>query len=618
MRNGCVVLMGLVVAVAAGCGGQGAHPLANRCTAESADPNACLALAKDRLARKDDAGVREYMEKLVVATNAAPACLRDHDEPGCFAGVVALLREHPVGLLAAYDLSDDLLASVPRWTGSDATGPRMQARLVLVGMCTTPGRDAIAQQRACIVLGDLVSDERMRRCGPGCDPTDKERLSGWSTADVIDGYAAACRVDRSRVPAVDYAPFAELVAKTYAVASENPVCAVATSTLHGASIPEALASADRIRADIKARESSAQSAQKREAERLAAMEKSKAEAAVRVAAAEEAEFRKNILDAIHRSDWPATFGQLTRRRGSAVDATVADALQKIWEPFTEWAIGQTGAPGAYLDLSSRLELAPKNHAIRVSLASFRERALAEAKKTAKSARGVGGAWLHAAVVARIAGPLFQEEQRAADAAWAKLVASTRTSLVLEALAPACASLVRPPVGGGRTVKAKAALECIVEPEQTVTKKEPFKVKQRVVGASGEEDVESETVVDVVHRTYKVSVQGVIAIYAGAPRKAVPIAFAELVDDVDGSDARKFDNALKTARELIAQATVGALEAGDAAKAYAAGATALKNGRKEAAENHFVIHGVLAGSSPELDEIMMSYGVTFADLMPAAK
>ena len=58
---------------------------------------------------------------------------------GCFVGVVALLREQPIGLLSLYDVEPDLLAAVPRWTGSDSTGPRMQARVALHGMCARTG-----------------------------------------------------------------------------------------------------------------------------------------------------------------------------------------------------------------------------------------------------------------------------------------------------------------------------------------------------------------------------------------------------------------------------------------------------------------------------------------------
>jgi hypothetical protein len=571
-------------------------------------------MAKDRQARKDEPGVREYMEKLVLATNTAPACLRDFKADGCFIGVVALLREPPVGLLGQYEIDGDLLASVPRWTGSDSTGPRMQARIALNGMCAVPGRDALAQQRACIVLGDLVADERMRRCGPDCDATNKEALGGWSTAEVMDGYAAACKVDTAKIPNVDYAPFSDLVKSTYGVTSNKPVCDVASSAKKGASIPGALETAARIRADIKARSASADSAAKREAERMIAMEKMKVEQAAKAAAAEEAAFKVDVLAAIHRSDWAATFGMLTKRRGSSIDKEVSDALQKIWDPFTIWLIGQNGVAAAYLDLSSRLALAPKNHVIRVSLASLQEDALVAAKATQKLARGVGGSWLHAALVSRIAGPTDAKASGAASAAFAKLVATARTSLVLEALAPACSPIYRPGPTGGKTVKAKSTLQCTIEAEKTETRKEPFKVQQHVVGPDGEKDVEVETMVDVTHRTYKVVVHGVLAVYSGAPRQAIPIDYEEIVDDVDGSDPRKFDNAIKIVRDSIYEATVGALEAAEATKALTAAQTAIKNNRKEAAENNLVIHGVIAGSSPELDEVMVGYGISFAELV----
>lgn len=603
-----------VVTVAIGCGHAGMKPIENACTTKG-DPGACLDVAKERLAKGDENGAREYMDKLVQAINAAPACLRDHEERGCFGGVVALLRDKPVGLLAPYDMPEGLLDIVPRWTGSDETGPRVQARTLLAGMCTVAGADPVAQQRACIVLGDLVDDERTKRCGFSCDPSNKDALPGWSAADVIDGYAAACKVDRKRADPARATAFAKQVETTYKVTGADPICAVVSSTLHGASIPEALATKNRIRAENRARDASATTAAKREAERLAAMEKAKVAAAEAATRAETAAWDKAILEAIHRSDWAATFGLLTKRRGSPIDDTVATALDKIFEPFVEWSTKNTSLPAAYLDISSRLALAPKNHAIRVTLATLRDLALAEAKKNARTARGVGGKWLHAALVAEIAGPSYPDEQAAAQAAWQKLLAASRTSLVLDAVSPACSSLVRPAFVGGKTVKAKAALTCTVEPETTTTAKEPFKVKQHVVTADGEHDVEQETTVDVTHRRYKVIVHGVIAIYAGAPRKAVPIDFEEIVDDVDGSDARTFDAAKAAAMDLITKSTVGVIETADAAKAYAAAQQALKVNRKDAAENSLVIHGVLAGSSPELDEIMIGYGTTFADLLP---
>lgn len=604
----------LVAVVVVGCGHGGTVPKESACTAASGDPGACLDTAKARHAKGDETGAREYMGHLVSALNASPACLRDHDAAGCFGGVVALLREPPVGLLASYAISEDLLSMVPRWTGSDETGPRVQARTALQGMCVTPGRDPIAQQRACIVLGDLVDNEITRRCGLACEPEAAAKLPGWGSTDVIDGYAAACKLDRTRADPKKQAAFVAELATIYKVGGANAVCDVTKSTLHGASIPEALATKERMRSEARAQQSSASAAAKREAERIAAMEKSKAIAAEAAIKAETAQFNKNILEAIHRSDWPGTFGLLTKRRGSPIEEPVATAIDKIFAPFVEWATKNTSVSAAYLDLAHRLELAPKNHSIRVSLATLRDLALLDAKHAARGARGVGGAWLHAAIIAKVAGPSFPQEAAAAAAAWKKLVASARTSLVLESLAPACVPLVRPPFEGGRIVKAKSTLQCTIEPEKTYTAKEAFKIKQHVVTSEGEHDVEHEEMVEVTHRTYKVVVSGVLAIYSGAPRKAVPIEFEEIVDDVDNSDPRKFEVARATVMDLITRSTVGDLEAAEAAKAYAAAQKALKVNRKEAAENQLVIHALLAGSSPELDELMVGYGISFAELM----
>jgi hypothetical protein len=618
------------VVVIAACGHAPPRPAADLCDAANADPNACLAVAEERLALHDEAGMRESMDKLVNALNASPACLRDHDARGCFAGVVALLREHPVGLLAPYDLAEDLLDFAPRWTGSDATGPRAQARTALQGMCTTTGRDPIAQQRACLVLGDLVQDERNRRCGLDCDPAaeaNRDALQGWGPSDVIDGYAAACKVDHAHVPALDYDPFAAEVAHVYHTPKADPVCGAATSSRRGASIPDALAARDRMEIEARAKAASSENVAKREAARLIAMEKAKAEAAKRAAIADQAAFDSALMEAIHRSDWAVTYGLLTKRRGGSIGDAATTALNKIFEPFSDWTIAQSNGSvaAAYLALSSRLVRAPKNHAIRVSLATLRDRALVEAKASAKRARGLGATWLHAALVARIAGPLFPDEQKVADAAWTKLVTATRASLEIQNLSPACTPLVpAPPAGTKATVKAKSTLECTLLPERRFTAKEPFKVKQHVVTNDGEQDVEAETMIDVTHRTFQVAVHGVIAIYAGAPRRAVPIDFEEIVDDTrgdtgddsaDGSDAHTYEAAVAAARDLITRSTVGAIETATADKAYAAGRAALKVGRKDAAENWLVIHGLIAGSSAELDDLMVNYGITFGDLLP---
>ncbi len=566
------------------------RPQQDACTSASADPGACLAVARERLERRDEPGAREYMEKAVVAINAAPACLRDHPAASCFAGVIVLLHEPPVGLLAPYTLPQGLLDIVPRWTGSEATGRRMQARLALHGMCVVPGRDVVDQQRACIVLADLVEDERMKRCGPTCDVTNPNAASGWSAADVIDGYATACKIDKSRVDRARQAAFAEDIARIYKVRGADASCAVAGSELRGASIPEALASMARIREEAKRRASATSKAADREAQRIAEMQKSSATNAVAVARAEDADFEKLALAAIAQADWPTTLALLTKRRGSPVGDPVASALQRVWDSFAGWMVMQSSATTAYLDLSSRLALTPPAHPVRQSLASLRERALVEARAAMRNTRGIGGTWLHAAILARVAGPTATTEKAAAAAALAKLVATTRVSLTIDRAHPACAPLLRAPPPG-RAVVARATLACTLEPERKITTPE-----------------------GVTARTFKVVVHGTLDITRGATARRIPIDVDVVVADTDGTDARTFDMVRSAASELIQKAVVGAIEAEDAQKALTAASQALKVGRTAAAEHHLVTHALLAGPSPELDEILARYGVAFGELM----
>jgi hypothetical protein len=568
------------------------HPQQDACTSASADPGACLAVARTRLELRDEAGAREYMEKVIIALNAAPACLRDHAAEGCFTGVVVLLREPPVGLLAQYSVPEGLLELAPRWTGSEATGRRVQARAALQGMCSVPSSDAVARQRACVVLGDLVEYERMKRCGPSCDPTDSAAIAGWSTHDVIDGYAAACKVNKTKVDRARQNAFAEEIARTYKVRGPDASCAVATSELRGASIPDALANMERIRQDVKNRETSTTKAALREAQRISEMEKAQTAAAQAAARGADAEFEKLVLAAIAQSDWATTWAQLTKRRGSPISDTIATSLQGQWQPFMSWAISQSSPMAAYLDLSSRLAKTSASHPIRQSLAALRERALVDARAATRHTRGPGGAWLRAAILARVAGPEAVVEKQAAATAFDKLVSTTRVALTVEGLTPACGPLVKT-APRGRPVKAKSTLVCVLEPERTVPK----------------EDDPSTNV-----RTFKVVVQGKLEVRHGAAPRSVPIDINVVVADSDGTDGRTFEMVGKAAIETIQRSLVGAIEAEDAAKAFDAARKALKAQRPEAAENHLVIHALLAGSSPELDEILGGFGLTFGELL----
>src|ERR1043165_7183498 len=77
------------------------------CSAKAgADPGACLAVANDRMMAKDEDGAKQYVE---AATDAiGPGCLHDHAADGCFKTIVLLLGDEPVGLLAGFEVSQDL------------------------------------------------------------------------------------------------------------------------------------------------------------------------------------------------------------------------------------------------------------------------------------------------------------------------------------------------------------------------------------------------------------------------------------------------------------------------------------------------------------------------------
>ncbi|MDX2086913.1 MAG: hypothetical protein SFX73_03635 [Kofleriaceae bacterium] len=623
MRAAWVVLVGAV-----GCGHGGIQPMVTACErARGADPGACLAVARDRLARHDQTGVQQYMENTVQAIIAAPRCLDVHAEESCFAGVAVLLRDEPVGLLADYNVTQELLQSLPRWNGPDAEGPRAQARTVLQGMCTTERGSPAARQRACLVLGDLVEDERVRRCGPNCDLAQaNELLAGWTKTDVIDGYATACKLAR----ATPDTAFAEQVAKVYGVSGGDAACAVSKAELRGASIPNAVAGRARAIFEANQRANAAAASAAREAQRTAELKKREEEARVARAKAADAEATQQLVAAASNQDWPALLAHMRKRRLGQADAAAATAVAQQWDPFVTWLSGESSIIGAYIEIDEAVRLlAPRGHALLDELEGLRTRALAEVRKRGKTARGPGGVWLYAALAERVAGPGQMVEANASAAAFAKLNSTARVSLVIDKLVPACAS-IRPEMRKGRTVRATSTLTCTIEPEKKWTTTEMVKVKQHVVKTrtvmkdgreqqeiESEEDVEQDVPNEVAHRTYKVVVRGELAITSGAPRRVVPIELEDVLEDGDADDTRTFEAARAKAIQTIHAAVIGPVEAGEATKAYAAAQQALAVKRAAAAENQLVIHGLLAGASPELDELLSQYALVFTDLLPTA-
>lgn len=578
--------------LAVGCGHGGMKPMVAACTrASGADPGACLAVARAKLTSNDEAGARAYVEKSIEALNASPACLRDHAAAGCFESIIVLLREEPVGLLATYDVPEGIRVLSPR-AASGEHDSRAQARIALQGMCTVPSGDSIERQRACLVLGDLVEEQRIRRCGPDCDPASAEAkalLADWSPSDVIDGYGAACKIETSP-DAARLGAFVEQVKQVYKVAG---VCAVASSPARGASIPDALANIERIRTDARVRATSADTAIQREAQRVEQLKKQAADNAAAAARASAAAAKQQLDAAISRGDWQVVFALLDKRSPSEpVDEATATELSRAWDSLAAWGISKSSVIGAYVDLSDSLAKLPAGHPLHRQLEALQARALADARALTKRTRGPGGAWLHAALVARISGPTSAEARVAADA-FAKFAAGTRSVLPIDKLAPACAPLIKNEPG--RKLRVTSTLACTIVPEKRFTT----------------QDVEQEVTTEVVHRAFAIRARGEITVNGVTTR----IDLQEVVDDTDGTNLRTFEEARAAVTEAIWKAVVAPLDAAVAEKAYAAGKKALEMKRHEAAENHLAIHALLAGSSAELDEILSAWRVTFIELLP---
>ncbi|HUS29743.1 MAG TPA: hypothetical protein VMZ53_14665 [Kofleriaceae bacterium] len=581
------------------------------CTSKAGgDPGACLAVANDRMMAKDEAGAKQYVE---AATDAiGPTCLHDHAAAGCFQTIVLLLGEEPVGLLASFKVSEDLRVLAPKGEGDDATNPRTRARTALLGMCGNPAGDAIERQRACIVLGDLVAEEQAKRCGEGCDVATA-KLGGWGQSEIIDAYGAACKVASERTDAARASAFADAVRKLYAVTgSGEPACGLATSPLHGASIADALDNIRRIQQDANVRTRGAKTSQQREAIRIAQMKQNAVAEQAKAQSDADAKAAHDLKVALDSANWGIAY-ELIRKRDarSPVDEASATALVHVWDSFLAWAIQQTTPMAVYVDVADAFSKLPASHALPALVTGLRDRALSDLKGRSKATRGRGGAWLYAALAARVAGS-SSEEARVAFEQYEKLVAAVKTSVAFDKLSPACTPLVKETAG--KRVRATAALACSVIPEKKWTAQEPMTIKQHVVKDGGEEDVEQVVQVEVAHRSFSVTVHGTVTVQG----KTVPVDFEETLDDKDGTSTRTFEQARKAAMAAVVDAVVAPLDAATAAKELTAAQNALKVQRQGAAEDHLVNHALLVGSSAELDEILSPFNVTFGELVQASR
>lgn len=559
----------LGMTVVAGCAHGGVQqPGGDQCVdSRHADPGVCLAMADARVKAGDNLGAEQYVDAAVEAVEASPACLRDHSPPSCFGTVAVLLGDDTVGLLADIHVSDDVRFLAPK------EDPRGRARKMLSAMCHAEARDVTERQRACIVLGDL-------------DATENN----------TEGYDAACKLGKTKLD----------LRRLYAV---SDACQLASSPMRGASIAGVCDTIKRTTDDARARAASAKAAAEREQIRLAIMKQS---AVVERQKAERDAYEadgKALVRALDTANWALAY-ELVRKRDAQwpVDEAGATALLHVWDSFTGWAIQQATPMAAYRDIIDGLSTLPKTHPLTPELAALKERALLDLRSRAKQARGLGGQWLYAALIAKIAGP-DSDEARAAYSLYEKLDGQTHILLSIDRLSPACTSLVK--LGTGRKVRASSTLACSIVPERKWTANEPMIVKQRVVKGDHEEEVETTVNNDVERRAYAITVHGTLTI-AGKP---VQIDFEDVLDDRDNTSTRTFEQARVAAIDAIQKASVGALEQADAAKAYAAAKQALTYNRQAAAENQLVIHALLAGSSPELDEVLNGFGVTFSELLP---
>jgi hypothetical protein len=560
---------GLVIAVVAGCAHGGMQPTGgDRCAdSRTADPGVCLVMADARVKAHDDLGAQQYVDAAVEAVEASPACLRDHDSQGCFGTVAVLLGDEPIGLFADIHVSEVVRFLAPK------EDPRGRARKMLKAMCNAEVRNVAERQRACIVLGDLDA-----------------------MGNNHEGYDAACKLGKTKLD----------LRRLYAV---NDACSLSTSPMRGASVPGMFDTIKRTTDDARARAASAKAAAEREQIRLAMMKQS---AVVERDKAERDAYEadgKALIRALETANWALAY-ELVKKRDAKwpVGEAGATALLHVWDSFTGWAIQQATPMAAYRDIIGGLSSLPKTHPLVPELAALRDRALVDLQARARSARGLGGQWLYAALIAKVMGP-DSEEARAAYSLYEKLDAQTHIVLAIDRLSPACAPLFT--ARTGRKVGASSTLACSIVPERKWTANEPLSIKQRVVKGDHEEEVETTVNNDVERRAYAITVHGTLTI----AKKPVQIDFEDVLDDRDNTSARTFDQAHLAAINAIANATVAPLEAAVAAKAYAAAKQALTQQRQQAAENQLVIHALLAGSSSELDEVLNQFGVTFPELLP---
>jgi len=560
------IASGVVALVCASCGASALELRREAC--ERADPEACYDTARDAAARADLETTRDELARQQGAFDAS-TCLAQHPAAACFHAVLVVLREPARGLLADYAVPPEVLAALPAYTGDEAQGPHATARDALIAMCSHPG-DPVARTRACIVLGDLVTVERAKQ------------IAGFD--NVMDGYTTACNLG-----ATD-----PLIRATY----HTDACALADSPLRGSSIFEGRENLERLAQDAAMRAQAEADAAKREAERIAAMKAHERAVDEEAERARQADRLHTITTAAAAADWLALYDVLRQSPEARLDPPTADALAAVFPAFTTWLIGQTSLIGAQLELDRNLGVIEPSSTLATAVAALRSRALADAKRLAKSAGGPGGRFIHAALIAEVSHN--DADVAAARTAYEALVIAAHANLVIDQLPPACAPLAR--TVPGHAVHATAKLSCEITPEHTWTEKQSFEVNGVM------------TPTDVEHRGWRLSIHGEVHL-AGA---TLPIDIADSADETSATLERPFAPVLTGLVDAIWKELVAPIDDATAAAALAAGTAAVARHDTKRAENELAIHAVLAGSSEELDQLLANDRVTFGQLVPATR
>jgi hypothetical protein len=329
---------------------------------------------------------------------------------------------------------------------------------------------------------------------------------------------------------------------------------------------------------------------------MKAQEKADAEAAARAA---NAHSQQAITSAATASDWPALLEAL-RTRPSAVtlEPATAEALASAYPAFTVWLVGQSSVIGAQIELSRDIGAVAPEIGLAGAVATFRDRAVADAKQRAKLAGGPGGRFIHAALLAAVS--QTDGDIAAARTAYDALVLAAHANLVIDQLPPACGALARSVAG--HPLHATAKLSCEITPEHAWTEKQMFEVN----GVN--------TPADVEHRGWRLSIHGELRV-AGS---VLPIDIADSVDETADTLERPFAPVLTGLVDAIWKELIAPLDAATATAALAAGKAAVARHDTKRAENELAIHAVLAGSSEELDQLLASDRVTFGQLVPATR